>query len=143
VVANYVLGGGSVSRLYMRVREERGLAYSVYSGLVPARYGTSDILSLQTRTDAVSEATKLVKDEMAAMGRAPVDEREIALARAYLVGSFPLRLDTSQKVADFLIGIEEQGLGLDYPERFKAGIAAVTAADVERVSARYLDPAAF
>src|SRR6266849_9817091 len=44
----------------------------------------------------------------------------------------------SQKVADFLIGIEEQGLGLDYPERFKAGIAKVTAADVQRAAAQYL-----
>jgi len=49
----------------------------------------------------------------------------------------------SQKVADFLIGIEEQGLGLDYPERFKAGIAKVTAADVQRAAAQYLDPATF
>jgi zinc protease len=143
VVANYVLGGGSTSRLYTRVREERGLAYSVFSGLVPARYGASDILTLQTRTDAVGEAAKVVRDEMAAMARAPVDDRELGLARAYLVGSFPRRLDTSQKLADFLIGMEEQGLGLDYPERFKAGIAAVTAADVERVAARYLDPATF
>ena len=143
VVANYVLGGGSASRLYTRVREERGLAYSVYSALVPGRYGASTVVSLQTRTDAVSAATGLVKDEMAAMGRAPVDARELELARSYLVGSFPLRLDTSQKLADLLIAIEEQGLGLDYPDRFKAGIAAVTAADVERVAARYLAPAGF
>ncbi len=42
-----------------------------------------------------------------------------------------------------MIGIEEQGLGLDYPERFKAGIAKVTAADVQRAAAQYLDPATF
>jgi predicted Zn-dependent peptidase len=54
-----------------------------------------------------------------------------------------LRLDTSRKVADILIGIEEYGLGLDYPERFKSEVAKVTAADVQRIAARYLDPAAF
>ena len=68
VVANYVLGGGSASRLYTRVREDRGLAYSVYSALVPGRYGASCIVSLQTRMDAVIPAMRLVKDEMAAMG---------------------------------------------------------------------------
>jgi len=143
LVANYILGGGSASRLYTRVREERGLAYSVYSSLSPGRYGASSVVSLQTRVDAVGEATRLVKDEMARLGRAAVGARELGLAKSYLIGSFPLRLDTSRKVADLLIGIEEYGLGLDYPDRFKAEIAKVTAADVRRVAARYMDPAAF
>src|SRR5262249_43201569 len=129
VVANYILGGGSASRLYTRVREERGLAYSVYSSLSPGRYGASYVVSLQTRVDAVQEAVRLAKEEMARLGRSGADEREIGLAKSYLIGSFPLRLDTSRKVADLLIGIEEYGLGLDYPDRFKAGVAKVTAAD--------------
>jgi zinc protease len=143
VVANYILGGGSASRLYRRVRDEAGLAYAVFSHLSPGRYGSSYVVSLQTRLDGVADAVRLVKEEMARLGKAPVDQRELDLARSYLIGSFPLRLDTSGKVAGLLIGIEEYGLGLDYPERFKAGIAVVTAADVERVAARYLDPAAF
>ena len=143
VVANYILGGGSASRLYTRVREERGLAYSVYSSLGPGRYGASYVVSLQTRVDAVDEAVRLVKEEMTRMGRTAVEARELSLAKAYLIGSFPLRLDTSRKVADLLIGIEEYGLGLDYPDRFKAEIAKVTAADVQRVAARYMDPATF
>ncbi|MGH7301288.1 MAG: M16 family metallopeptidase, partial [Candidatus Rokuibacteriota bacterium] len=60
-VASYVLGGGSASRLYTRVREEKGLAYSVYSALLPARYGASYLVSLQTRTDGVTEAERLVR----------------------------------------------------------------------------------
>jgi zinc protease len=143
LVANYVLGGGSVSRLYTRVREDAGLAYYVGSSLSPGRYGSSYTVSLQTRVEGVAEAVRLVKEEMARMGKAPVEERELALARSYLIGSFPLRLDTSGKVAEMLIGIEEYGLGLDYPDRFKAEIAKVTRADVERVAARYMDPAAF
>ncbi len=143
VVANYVLGGGSASRLYTRVREERGLAYSVSSNLSPGRYGASYVVSLQTRVDAVGEAVRLVREEMARMGQAPVEERELQLAKSYLIGSFPLRLDTSRKVADLLTGIEEYGLGLDYPDRFKAQIANVKAADVRRVAARYMDPATF
>jgi zinc protease len=143
LVANYVLGGGSASRLYTRVREERGLAYSVYSALSAGRYGASDVVSLQTRIDAAAEATKLAEEEMAGMTRTPVAEGELALAKSYLIGSFPLRLDTSLKVAQLLIGIEEQGLGVDYPDRFKSEIAKVTAAEVQRVAARYLDPATF
>ena len=142
-VANYVLGGGSASRLYTRVREERGLAYAVYSLVSPARYGASAVVSLQTRLDGVDEAVRLAKEEMARLATAPVEPREIELAKSYLIGSFPLRLDTSAKVAGLLVAIEENGLGLDYAERFKAGVAKVTAADVQRVAARYLDPATF
>ncbi len=143
VVANYILGGGSASRLYTKVREERGLAYAVYSSLTPGRYGASYVVALQTRTEGAAEAVKLVKEEMARMGREAVQPRELDLAKAYLIGSFPLRLDTSGKVAGFLIGVEENGLGLDYPERYKEQIAKVTAADVERIAAKYLDPATF
>jgi zinc protease len=142
-VATYVLGGGSASRLYTRVREERGLAYSVYSSLLPARYGASCLVSLQTRTDGVGEAVRLTREEMARLGREPVAPRELTRAKSYLIGSFPLRLDTSGKLAPFLGAVEESGLGLDYPERYKERIGRVTAADVQRVAAKYLDPATF
>jgi len=143
VVANYVLGGGSASRLYMKVREERGLAYSVYSALGPGRYGASYFVGLQTRLDAVDEAVRLTKEQMARMGREEVSARELALAKSYLIGSYPLRTDTSGKMAGLLVAIEENDLGLDWPDRFKAGISRVTAADVKRVAAIYMDPATF
>jgi zinc protease len=142
-VASYVLGGGSASRLYTRVREERGLAYAVYSSLAPGRYGASYLVSLQTRTDGVEEAVRLARAEMARLGREPLAPRELAVAKSYLIGSFPLRLDTAGKLARFLGAVEESGLGLDYPERYKEQIGRVTAADVQRVAAKYLDPATF
>jgi zinc protease len=143
LVANYILGGGSTSRLYTRVREDAGLAYSVGSALSPGRYGAAATVSLQTRVDGVEQALGLVRGEMAGMGKGPVGERELNLAKAYLIGSFPLRLDTTAKVAETLTAIEENGLGLDYPDRFKDAVAGVTLADVERVARRYLDPATF
>jgi zinc protease len=143
VVASYVLGGGSASRLYTSVREERGLAYYVGSSLSPGRHGAALSVSLQTRNDAVDEALDVTRREMARLGAAPVSAAELARAKAYLVGSFPLRLDTSGKLARFLVGLEEHGLGLDYPDRYARGIRAVTAADVHRVARAYLDPAQF
>ncbi len=139
-VANYVLGGGSTGRLYTRVREEGGLAYSVGSYVSPGKYGASAIVSAQTRTAGVQKVLDLVRDEMVRMTREPVNDRELALAKSYLVGSFPLRLDTSSKVADFLVAVEEQGLGLDYADRYIEKIRRVTAADVQRVAAKYFRP---
>jgi zinc protease len=142
-LATYVLGGGSVSRLYTRVREEKGLAYSVFAAVQPGRYGASYVVSLQSRTDGVTEAVRLVREEMARMGREPMSAVELDMAKSYLIGSFPLRLDTSGKLARFVGAVEELGLGLDYPDRYKERIARVTAADAQRVAAKYLDPATF
>ncbi len=143
VVANYILGGGSASRLYSRVREERGLAYGVDATLSAARHGASETVSLQTRNETADEAVRLVKEEMQKLGRGDVTPQELALAKAYLIGSYPLRVDTSSKVASLVIALEEAGLGLDYPERYRERIARVTAADVRRAAAQYLDPNTF
>ena len=140
VVANYVLGGGSASRLYTRVREERGLVYAVDASLSAARHGASQTVSLQTRNESAGEAVRLVKEEMRRLGREDITPRELDLAKAYLIGSYPLRVDTSSKVAGLLITLEEAGLGLDYPERYRERIARVTAAEVRRVAVLYLDP---
>ena len=143
VVASYVLGGGSASRLYSRVREEGGLAYAVYSYVSPARYGASFSVSAQTRTAEVPKVIDIVREELVRMTREPVTDRELRLAKDYLIGSFPLRLDTSSKVADFVVAVEEQGLGLDYADRYKERVAKVTAADVQRVAAKYFAPDTF
>jgi zinc protease len=143
VVANYILGGGSASRLYTKVREERGLVYSVYSSLGPGRYGASYFVGLQTRLDVVDEAVRVVRDEMTRMSREAVTQRELDLAKSYLIGSYPLRTDTSGKMAGLLVAVEDNQLGLDWPDRFKAGVSRVTAADVRRVAGVYMDPATF
>lgn len=143
VVASYVLGGGSASRLYGRVRDEGGLAYSVYSYVSPSKYGSSFVVGGATRVAEAPKVIDIMREELARMGRELVSEREVALAKDYLVGSFPLRLDTSAKVADFLVAIEEQGLGLEYADRYKQNIARVTAADVQRAATLYFAPDTF
>ena len=142
-VAAYVLGGGSVSRLYGRVRDEGGLAYAVYAYNNPARYAASFAVSAATRTAEVPRVIEIVREEMTRMGRDPVSDRELKLAKDYLIGSFPLRLDTSGKVADFIVSVESLGLGLDYADRYKERIAKVTAADVQRVAAKFFAPATY
>src|SRR5256885_542553 len=143
VVASYVLGGGSASRLYTRVREEGGLAYSRDSHGSPAQYGSAFFVSAQTRIAEVPKVRTLLNAELARMTREPPSDAELSLAKAYLVGSFPLRLDTSAKVADFVSAIEELGLGLDYADRYKERVARVTAREVQRAAQRFFIPETF
>jgi len=142
-VASYILGGGSASRLYGRVRDEGGLAYSVFAWVTPGQHGASMTVSAQTRNAEVPKVARILEEELARMGREAVMDRELELAKAYLIGSFPLRLDTSAKVADFLVAIEAMGLGLDYADRYRERIRAVTAADVQRVAAKFMPPDTF
>jgi zinc protease len=142
-VTSYVLGGGSASRLYGSVRDEGGLAYSVFSYLSPGKYGAGLTISAQTRTAEVAKVTDILRREAARIGREAVTDAELSLAKSYLVGSFPLRLDTAAKVADFMVAVEELGLGLDYADRYRERIGAVTAADVQRVAAKYFAPDTF
>jgi zinc protease len=85
----------------------------------------------------------MIEDELGRMRRDPVTERELTIAKDYLIGSFPLRLDTSSKMADFIVAVEDLGLGLDYADRYRELVGRVTAADVQRVAVKYFDPAGF
>ncbi len=69
-----------------------------------------------------------------------VSEKELKDAKAYLTGNFPLRMDTSAKIADILTSIEIFNLGLDYPQKYPSLINLVTPEDIQRVAKKYLLP---
>jgi zinc protease len=140
-VMNYILGGGGFgSRLVDEIRVKRGLAYSVASFFDARKYPGSFQVVLQTKNASAREAIALVLQEMERMRTEPVSADELNRAKKYLTGSFPLRLDTQRKLADFLTLVEYFGLGLDYPERYPSLINAVTREEVARVAKRYLHP---
>jgi len=140
-VMNNILGGGGFSsRLMDSIRNERGLAYSVYSFFSADKsHGTFQV-GMQTKNDSAREAMRIARQDMERIRRAPVSEQELNDAKAYLTGSFPLRLDTNRKVANFLALVEFFELGLDYPERYGELIRKVTGEDVLRVAKRHVRP---
>jgi zinc protease len=140
VVASQILGGGSSSRLYSRVREERGLAYSVFSQYGPSRHGGMLLVGFQSENARVREVLTLVREELVRLRREPVSDEELARAKAYLVGSFPLRMDTNAELATLLLAVERLGLGLDYPARYRRAVQAVTVEDVLRAVRAHWDP---
>ena len=140
-VMNYILGGGGFSsRTLDSIRNERGLAYSVYSYFSAEKgHGTFE-LAMQTRNETALEAIRIAKAEMRRMREEPVTAEELSDAKDYLTGSFPLRFDTNRKVANFLALVEYFQLGLDYPDRYLDLIGKVTREDVQRVAQTYLKP---
>jgi zinc protease len=140
-IMNYILGGGGFSsRLMEEVRNKRGLAYSVYSYFEAGKFPGAFQIGLQTKNVSAREAIFLVREEMKRIQKEPVSEKEIEGARKYLIGSFPMRMDTQGKLVHFLLQVEYYGLGLDYPEKYSRLIQSVTREEVLRVARKYLQP---
>ena len=140
-VMNYILGGGGFSsRLVNRIRDQKGLAYDVDSGFQANVMPGPFTVQLQTRNAAANQAIASVVEEMKRIRTEPVSDQELADAKAYLIGSFPLRLDTTGKLAALLTLVELHGLGLSYFEDYPKAIRAVTKEDVLRVAEQYLHP---
>jgi len=140
-VMNYILGGGGFSsRLFDEVRNRRGLAYSVASYFDPRKYPGAFQIVLQTRNASAGKAMSVALKEMKKIRRKFVKMKELKEAKKYLIGSFPMRVDTQDKLAHFLGQVEYYGLGLDYPDRYPSLVGAVTRKEVLRVARKYLHP---
>ena len=140
-VMNYILGGGGFSsRLMEEIRNKRGLAYSVYSFFDPGKLPGSFQVALQTKNVSARDAISIAREQMKRIQKEPVSEKEIEGARKYLIGSFPLRLDTQGKLVNFLLQVEFFKLGLDYPEKYPQLIQSISREEVLRVAQKYLTP---
>jgi len=140
-VMNYILGGGGFgSRLMDEIRVKRGLAYSVASFFVTGKYPGSFQIVLQTKNESAREAISLVLGQIERIQRNMVSEQELETAKKYLTGSFPVRLDTQAKLANFITQVEYYGLGLNYHEQYPPLITSVTREEVLRVAKAHLHP---
>lgn len=136
-VMNHILGGGSFSSwLYREVREKKGLAYSVNTGLAPLAHAGLFVGSVGTRADKIDESLAIIRAEIARMRDVGPSDKELADAKSFLIGSYPLRFDTSDKIAGSLLAIQTDDLGLDYIDKRNGLIEAVTIDDVKRTAKR-------
>jgi len=138
-IMNYILGGGGfVSRLMTEIRDNRGLAYSVYSYFNPLKDPGPFKIALQTKSESAREAIRESLAQMENMAKNGVTEEELRGAKDYLIGSFPLKFTTNSKIASYLSYMEIYNLGLDYLDRFPKIIEALTVNDINRAAAKYL-----
>lgn len=140
-VMNYILGGGGFSsRLMKEVRSKAGLAYSIDSAFSAGRFPGAFAVVLQTKNQSAQQALKLIVAQLREIQNQPVSDRELASAKKYMIGSFPLRLDRQSQIVSFMLQVELYGLGLDYAERYPKLIGDVTKLDVKETAQKYLRP---
>lgn len=140
-VMNHLLGGGSfTSMLFQEVREKRGLAYGVYTRLYPLDHAGLIVGHAATANARVAETIEVIRDEWRRMAGGAVSAEQLADAKRFITGSFPLRFTASASIASILVAMQLEHLGIDYLDRRNALIEAVSLADVKRAAAKWLDP---
>jgi zinc protease len=136
-VVNHVLGGGVFSaRLFKEVREKRGLAYSVHSGLASGDHAAIFTGSTSTKNERALESLHVIETEIAKLAVEGPTEDELEKAKKYLMGSYALQFDSSSKIASQLIVIQRDGYDPSFLDERNRLIGAVTVADAKRVAKR-------
>ena len=138
VVAAHVLGGsGSMtSRLFREVREKRGLAYTVFGTFYALEHGTYFYGGTTTKNERARESFDVAQAEIRDVALNGLNEEELEKGKTYLIGSYPLRFDTSAKIASQLIQIQLERRAPEWLVERNRTIAAVTLPSVRRAAQR-------
>jgi zinc protease len=122
------------------VREKRGLTYGIGTSLVPLDLSAYWIGQFSSDNGKVGEAIQVVRDEWARAARGEFTEAELDATKTYMIGSYPLRWNGNGPIAQILVGMQMQGMPIDYAEKRNDLVAAVTMDDIRRVAARWMTP---
>ena len=140
MVMNTILGGAFSSRLNLNLRERHGFTYGVSSAFAARRLPGPFVVGTAVQTEVTAAALTEIFAELTRMRESPVTHPELENARNYLAGIFPLRLQTTEGIAEHLARIIIYDLPDDYLETYRERILAVSAEDVLRVAREHLHP---
>jgi zinc protease len=140
-IMNYIFGGDTFgSRLGKVIRDENGLAYTVYSDFDAAHGAGPFEVFLGTNPDNARHAISLLRSIAYQMKKDGVTADEVTNAKKYITGTYPLRLETNGGVAEVLLVSQDYGLGLDYMRRREGLYNKVTLAQVNAAARKYINP---
>ena len=137
-VLTALLGGGMASRFFSELRDQQALAYTTLA-LYPSRVDTSAFVSiLGTAPDNVPKAEPALAQQLERIRNQAATEEEVAVARAYVVGSQAMDRRTNARQAWYLAFYEIAGVGYEFLDRYAEAVKKVSPADVQRVAQKYL-----
>lgn len=138
-LGNHILGaGGFTSRLTRELREKRGLTYGVSSGFSPGRQVGEFQISLQTRPEQAALALRVTREVLSEFVKSGPTEEEVSAAKAHLIGSFVLRLDSNLALRDSVASMAWNARPLDYLDTWTQRMNQVTRAEIQRAFQRVL-----
>ena len=121
------------------VREKRGLAYSVHSNIFPYQHGAVFVGNVATQNEAVGQSLQVIESELKRLAEEGPNAEELVDAKSYLTGAYALRFESSSSIANQLLWIQIEGLGIDYVDKRNALIEHVSLDDTKRVAKRLIE----
>jgi zinc protease len=141
-VANYILGGGGFSsRLTTEVRVKRGLTYDISTSLDSLHRTGYVVGEVATKQGSMRETVGVVKKTLQDFADNGPTDKELADAKTYLTGAFPLAFGSNVGIAGQMNAFERVGLDIGYLKRRNSLINAVTIDDAKRAAKRLYNPA--
>jgi zinc protease len=139
-VANYIVGGGGSSRLSEQVREQRGLTYDISTSLDDYRRAGVVVGDVATKRGSVRQTIDVIRATLHDFVANGPTDKELADAKTYLTGSFPLAFSSNVDIAAQLNTFQRSGLPVSYLKKRNDLMNAVTSEDVVRAAKRLFNP---
>ncbi len=143
VVMDSVVGGGASARLFLNLREDKGYTYGVYSGFTAVKYPGPWSAGGDVRTEVTEGALNELVYELKRIRDEAVPAAELEEKKRAIVAAFALSLESPASLLNYEVTRKIYGLPADYWDTYPSRIMAVTAADVQRVAERYIQPDKF
>lgn len=140
IVMNQVLGAGASSRVFMNLREEKGYTYGAYTRFDAKKLAGNFEATAEVRTAVTGDSLKEFFFELNRIRDEKVPEDELADAKNFLTGVFPIRAETQEGLTNLIVNQELYGLPHDYLQTYRDHVRAVTADEVQRVAKSLIDP---
>jgi len=141
-VANKVLGGGTDSRLFLILREQKSWTYGAYSGLTRRRGIGYFSASAEVRTEVTDSALTELLVQVRRIGNETIPPAEFDASKGALVGSYPLSIETADEVASAVANARLYGLPPDYVQTYRVRLGEVTPAAAQAAARAAIRPEA-
>lgn len=138
LVANKILGGGTDSRLFMILREQKGWTYGAYSSVSRRRDMGEFMATAEVRNEVTDSALVELLAQVRSLGEGKATATELESAKGALVGSFPLTVQTAEQVAAQVTTAKLLGLPADYLNTYRTKLAAVTPAQLQAAARTHM-----
>jgi zinc protease len=142
IVANKVLGGGTDSRLFLILREQKSWTYGAYSGLTRRRGIGYFTASAEVRTEVTDSALTELLTQLRRIGNEPIPPAEFEDSKGALTGSYPLSIETADEVANAVANARLYGLPADYVQTYRVRLGEVTPAAAQAAARAAIRPEA-
>jgi len=135
-LAMQVLGGGADARLFLILREQKSWTYGSYASLTRNRGMGYWQATFEGRTEVTDSALRELLHQVDRLRTEPMPDSELGNAKDFLIGSFPLTIETPQQIASVVTTSKLLGLGPDYIRLYRDRLAAVTPLAAKAAAAR-------